>query len=59
MSRTSTDEYLNGRLFNGYDYKNQAWVVNGRYMTCGHPGQMNCRCFGRVHAGEIPAIGGL
>ncbi len=36
-----------------YDYKNQAWVVDGRYESCAHPPSMNCRCYGRLHAGEI------
>jgi len=35
-----------------YDYEHQAWVVNGRYEACGHPAEMDCRCYGRVHAGE-------
>ena len=33
-----------------YDYRNQAWVENGRYMRCGHADP--CSCFGRLHAGE-------
>lgn len=38
---------------NGYDYTNQAWVVNGRYYPCGHAGtEWPCECFGRLHAGE-------
>lgn len=37
---------------NGYDYANQAWVVDGKYIACGHPEFMNCDCFGKVHAGE-------
>jgi len=56
MSRTSTDEYKNGLLHNGYDYTNQAWVVDGKYVRCGHgtrPGfEVNCKCFGRLHEGE-------
>ena len=52
MSRQSNDEYQNGRLVNGYDYDNQAWVKNGRYVRCGHPENMPCRCYGRKHEGE-------
>lgn len=52
MSRTSHDEYTDGRLINGYDYANQAWVVGGKYVACGHPQSMNCGCYGRVHVGE-------
>ena len=32
-----------------YDYKNQAWVMDGRYVSCNHPPEMNCKCFGRLH----------
>jgi hypothetical protein len=34
--RTSSDHYDNGRLIDGYDYKNQAWVTGGVYAQCGH-----------------------
>jgi len=53
--RTGNNEYQNGRLVNGYDYDNQAWVENGRYMRCGHPAdpeKMDCGCYGRIHKGE-------
>lgn len=33
-----------------YDYKNQAWVVVGKYIKCGHAG--DCRCYGKEHEGE-------
>jgi len=46
------NELKNGRLMNGYDYENQAWVVNGKYVRCGHPESMNCGCYGRKHEGE-------
>lgn len=36
-----------------YDYANQAWIRNGRYERCGHPESMDCRCYGKEHAGEI------
>ena len=52
MSRQSSDQYKEGRLINGYDYDNQAWVQNGKYVRCGHPEDMNCGCYGRVHEGE-------
>jgi hypothetical protein len=35
-----------------YDYKNQAWVVDGIYQACNHPESMECNCYGRIHAGE-------
>ena len=37
---------------NGYDYENQAWILNGRYVRCGHPESMDCGCYGRAHEGE-------
>lgn len=37
---------------NGYDYKNQAWVKDGRYVECGHLPSKACKCFGRIHEGE-------
>lgn len=35
-----------------YDYANQAWVVDGKYMRCGHVEAANCTCYGMVHHGE-------
>ena len=35
-----------------YDYDHQAWVEDGKYLRCGHPEGMNCRCWGRTHEGE-------
>ena len=53
MSRTSTDKYNEkGRLINGYDYNNQAWVKEGEYVRCGHPASMDCHCYGKLHEGE-------
>jgi len=37
MTRRSHDEWIDGRLVNGFDYVAQAWVVNGMYQPCGHP----------------------
>ena len=39
-----------------YDYKNQAWTKNGRYIACNHPENMNCNCYGKLHAGELSHI---
>lgn len=51
--RTTADQFnADGILQNGFDYQNQAWVVNGKYVACGHPASMECDCFGRLHAGE-------
>lgn len=35
---------------NGYDYRHQAWVVDGRYVECGHG--KPCDCYGTKHHGE-------
>jgi hypothetical protein len=55
--RRSVDHYgTDGRLIAGYDYINQAWVKDGRYVDCAHP-QKDCSCYGREHKGEQPPIG--
>lgn len=33
-----------------FDYTNQAWVEDGKYVRCGHA--TPCKCFGRAHEGE-------
>lgn len=36
--RTSVNQITDtGILVNGFDYKNQAWVIDGIYQDCGHP----------------------
>lgn len=52
MARLSSDEIVTGRLMNGFDYRAQAWVKDGRYVRCGHPEAMACGCFGREREGE-------
>lgn len=51
----SKDLWIDG-LTPIYDYDNQAWTElrNGRrvYVRCGHPEEMECDCYGRIHAGE-------
>lgn len=49
-SKNELDQW--GELVNGFDYENQAWVVDGLYVNCGHPETMDCNCFGRKHAGQ-------
>ena len=58
MSRTSNNQIIGGRLINGYDYKNQAWVKDGQYIRCGHPETMDCGCFGKVNQGVQTGAGG-
>lgn len=55
MTRTSDNEYRNGKLYNGYDYGKQVWVLKGKYVRCGHPNEMNCQCYGRLHEAEPEA----
>ena len=52
MTRTSINVYRGDRLWDGYDYDKQSWVQNGVYVECGHPKDMDCGCYGRLHAGE-------
>jgi hypothetical protein len=39
----------------GFDYTNQAWVQNGRYVPCGHLDEHGCNCFGKLNAGRRPS----
>jgi hypothetical protein len=39
-----------------YDYVNQCWIVNGRIESCNHPETMNCKCYGKLHAGETASV---
>lgn len=36
----------------GYDYQNQAWIQEFKYLRCGHVDEMNCNCYGKLHEGE-------
>ena len=40
MTRFSDDELRDGRVFNGFDYEIQVWVVDGAIQQCGHPASM-------------------
>ena len=55
--RNTVNHYKDGRLYNGYDYTNQAWVKDGKYVRCGHPDDMDCDCYGRLHEGEETKAG--
>ncbi len=52
MTRFSNNYYRGGRLWDGYDYDKQAWVLDGVSIDCGHPKDMDCGCYGGLHAGE-------
>ncbi len=41
---------MRGNMY--YDYQNQAWVHDGKYVRCAHPETMNCKCYGKLHEGE-------
>lgn len=43
MTRLSGDEIKHGRVWNGYDYSLQAWVVHGIIQDCGHPEEMKAK----------------
>ena len=36
MTRRSGDEIRGGRVWNGFDYELQLWVVDGIIQRCGH-----------------------
>ena len=40
----------------GFDYANQAWIEEGKYLACAHPESMHCQCYGKLHAGETIAV---
>ena len=50
--RTSDNHYKDGKLYNGYDYERQVWILKGIYQRCGHPENMTCQCYGKLHAGK-------
>ena len=56
MTRTSSDELRLGRVFNGFDYNVQVWVIDGIVHGCGHPASMRpggtpcCNAYG--YAGQ-------
>jgi len=52
IMKKSNKETVCDRLINGYDYDNQAWVIDGKYVRCGHPENMDCGCYGKEHEGE-------
>ena len=35
-----------------YDYLNQAWVNDGKYLPCNHPWPSCNLCYGTQHEGE-------
>lgn len=40
-----------------YDYDNQAWIVNGLYVKCGHKEPCRQHCYGTLHEGKkAPSI---
>jgi Ser-tRNA(Ala) deacylase AlaX len=38
----------------GFDYDNQAWVRDGRYVDCGHLDE--CSCYGTLHVDELATV---
>ena len=59
MTRTSTDLFdKEGRLIQGFDYDNQAWVQDGVYLNCGHKKDLDCGCYGRKNAGMQTRVAG-
>ena len=58
MKQTKLDmARVNGEPITQYDYDNQAWIVDGKYVACNHPMAMHCQCYGRINAGKrAPSI---
>lgn len=40
MTRTAEDEIKDGRIYNGFDYQLQVWIVEGIIQPCAHPESM-------------------
>jgi hypothetical protein len=40
MTRLSGDEIRHGRVWNGFDYELQVWVIDGTIQNCRHPATM-------------------
>jgi hypothetical protein len=40
MTRLSADEIRHGRVWNGFDYALQVWVIDGVIQGCKHPESM-------------------
>ncbi len=40
-----------------FDYENQVWVENGKYIRCGHPDSMRCLCYGKLNEGKLAPKG--
>jgi hypothetical protein len=43
VTRLSIDEIKHERVWNGYDYSLQVWIVDGVIQDCGHPSEMKAR----------------
>lgn len=53
MSRESVNEIIGGKVWNGFDYGLQVWVVEGEIQNCGHREEMSCGCTARKLAGQM------
>lgn len=47
IEKASTNNIVVSPAGNGFDYRNQAWIEDGRYMPCSHP--KPCTCYGTKH----------
>ena len=52
----SRQYYSQDKKAHSFDYDNQVWIKAGVYQDCGHPANMVCGCFGRLHKGEEAII---
>jgi hypothetical protein len=56
-AHTTKGEQMNRHTDPRYDYEHQAWTSQEpddvrRYVACGHPESMQCRCYGTIHRGQ-------
>jgi hypothetical protein len=52
-ARVQESRLLANRSCERYDYEKQAWTVKWHYMSCNHPRSRQCKCYGKLHEGEL------
>jgi hypothetical protein len=52
----SRNYYCKDKKKYSFDYDKQVWIIDGKYQGCGHKPEMQCNCYGRLHAGEQAII---
>lgn len=52
----SINYYCKDKAKYSFDYDKQVWIIDGKYLDCNHPREMECNCYGREHAGKQAII---